>query len=201
MPIREYVELEIENKLEVPVDQNNRWPDLDGSTSLKFDCLRAYNLKYNLDMQVEDMDDDNYVKFENDVVQWITSLTGVKKVHTYYPISSTVYVDVQGGYIRSDGSTYQLDVVKFSPRKTDPKVWDKFVSGVVNNDPDHFVSGTGSYVLYVQDMSSPQYSESSMDFARRVFKQQYGGYMADVKHLNTTVPKFVMDWFKSKASS
>lgn len=79
-------------------------------------------------------------------------------------------------------------------------MWDKFVSGVVNNDPDHFVSGTGSYVLYVQDMSSPQYSESSMDFARRVFKQQYGGYMSDVKHLNTTVPKFVMDWFESKAS-
>lgn len=48
-------------------------------------------------------------------------------------------------------------------------------------------------------MSSPQYSESSMDFARRVFKQPYGRYMTDVKHLNTTVPKFVMDWFESKA--
>ena len=198
MTAYDYVASLINNKYGVPVAHIPSSVELDGSSELHFNWVDAYNLVHKSDVPEEEaLKDSDCLQFLDSVKKWLNTVPYVLWVSAGSYIDRAV-LKVKGGLVRSDGSWYDLDVAKFYRRKTDPEVWDRFMAEVVDKDPDHFVTGDMWYVLYVQDMTSPEYRESSMDFARRVFKGQYGGYMADVTHLLTSMPKYVIDWFEQK---
>lgn len=143
------------------------------------------------------IDDVEFLKYANTVEQYCRHLDNVRKVKVFLEYEDRfigpynpnkigcMEVYVSRGYSGSPVDVTKLECTSFVRRKTPHDRWNSFVDEVARKDTNHFFFRSDDSVLRIVPIDDPNY-ERGLTFAWRVFKEKYGGYMADVKLVNCT---------------
>ena len=143
------------------------------------------------------IDDVEFLKYADTVEQYCRSLDNVRKVKVFLKYEDKfigpynpnkigcLEVYVNRGYSGSTVDVTKLECISFVRRKTSYTSWDSFVDEVAKKNTKHFFFRSDDSILRIVSPDDPDY-EHGLTFAWRVFKEQYGGYMADVKLVKCT---------------
>lgn len=188
-------------------------------TYLEYNLMAAYKRLFNKsvkpewvieDRQYSVIQDEDFLNFAREVVEYANTIDYVNRcifidkqaltdMSPYNPNSvGCLFVRVDPGVVGSKIDPYNLYYVTLTHNKTSNQVWDRFVNEVVRQDPYHYFIDYGysdapdKIVFIVEEGEFDiQSNYSAVDYIRSIFKEQYGGYMADVRYSKPT-----MKWAK-----
>lgn len=153
------------------------------------------------------IDDVEFSEYAETVKQYCRALDNVRKVEVFLKYEDRfigpynpnkigcMEVYVNRGYSDSSIDVTKLECTSFVRRKTSYANWNSFADEVAKKDPKHFFFRNEDSILRIVSMDDSKY-EHGLTFARRVFKEQYGGYMADVKLVDCTL-KWATAYYKA----
>lgn len=184
-------------------------------TYLEYNLMDAYERLFNKSVKpkwvIEDREyrviqDEDFLNFAREVVEYANTLNYVNRcifidkqaftdMSPYNPNSvGCLFVRVDPGVTGSEIDPYNMYYVTLTHNKTSNQVWDRFVNEVVEQDPYHYFIDYGysdapdKIVFIVEDGEFDiQSNYSAVDYIRSIFKEQYGGYMADVRSSKPTM--------------
>ena len=184
-------------------------------TYLEYKLIGAYNRLFNKSVKwkwvIEDKEyavvqDEGFLNFAREVVEYVNTLNYVSRCEVidkqsltsmspYNPnIVGHLIVYVKPGVVGSEIDPYDLCYVTLMRNKTPHQVWDRFVDEVVKQDPYHYFidygySATPNKIVFIVEPGEfdIQSNYSALNYIKSIFKEQYGGYMADVRSSKPTM--------------
>lgn len=193
-------------------------------TYLEYNLMASYKRLFNKSVKpewvIEDREyrviqDEDFLNFAREVVEYANTVNYVnrcifidKQALTDMSPSNPnsvgcLFVRVDPGVVGSEIDPYNLYYVTLTRNKTSHQVWDIFVNEVVKQDPYHYFIDYGysdapdKIVFIVEDGEFDiQSNYSAVEYIRSIFKEQYGGYMADVRLVKCTL-KWANAYYKA----
>lgn len=186
-------------------------------TYLEYNLIGAYNRLFNKSVRfkwvIEDrqyavVQDEGFLDFAYEVVEYVNTLNYVDRcelvdkqsltsMSLYNPNSvGCLIIYVNPGVVGSEINPYHLYYVTLTHNKTSNQVWDRFVNEVVKQDPYHYFidysysySGSPEKIVFIVESGEfgIQSNYSAVNYIKGIFKEQYGGYMADVRSSKPTM--------------